>query len=91
MEYDERKIVKRIEALGWLYPKGLDANSTNCLLNSFANEIHIEKHGFHPYAFEISGMVRTKVMSRDEGIEKIYQGQKQAEVIESSKKKLGLK
>src|SRR3989339_707957 len=91
MEYDERKIVKKIEELGWLYPKGLDANSTNCLLNSFANEIHIEKHGFHPYAFEISGMVRTKVMSRDEGMEKIYQGQKQDEVIESSKKKLGLK
>jgi len=91
MEYDEQKIVKKIEELGWLYPKGLDANSTNCLLNSFANEIHIEKHGFHPYAFEISGMVRTKVMSRDEGMEKIYQGQKQDEVIESSKKKLGLK
>lgn len=90
MDYDEQKIVKKIEELGWQYPKGLDANSTNCLLNSFANEIHIEKHGFHPYAFEISGMVRTKVMSRDEGMEKIYQGQKQAEVIESSKKKLGL-
>lgn len=91
MEYDEQKIVKKIEELGWQYPKGLDANSTNCLLNSFANEIHLEKHGFHPYAFEISGMVRAKVMSRSEGIEKIYQGQKQAEVIESSKKKLGLK
>lgn len=90
MDYDERNIVKKIEELGWLYPKGLDANSTNCLLNSFANEIHMEKHGFHPYAFEISAMVRAKVMSRDEGMEKIHQGQNQGEVIESSKKKLGL-
>ena len=87
MDYDEQNIVNKIKELGWLYPQGLDANSTNCLLYSFANEIHIEKHGFHPYAFEISGMVRTRVMSRDEGFEKIYHGQRQAEVIELSKKK----
>jgi len=58
--------------LGWQAPIDTDANSSNCLLNAFANHCHITRHGFHPYVWEIANMVRQNVLSRDEGIEKIY-------------------
>ncbi len=72
MDYDEEKIIKKIEDLGWSVPQGLDSNSTNCLLNVFANQIHLDKYNFHPYAFEIAVMVRNGVMSRSDGLKKIY-------------------
>ncbi|HNQ50083.1 MAG TPA: 7-cyano-7-deazaguanine synthase [Candidatus Omnitrophota bacterium] len=72
MDYDEHKIIERIKELGWAIPEGLDSNSTNCLLNTYANHVHIDKLKFHPYAFEIAGMVRTGVMKREDGLEKIY-------------------
>ena len=90
MEYAEEEIIKKNLEFGWVYPQGLDANSTNCLLNSFSNQLHIQKHGFHPYAFEIAGMVRMKVMSRKEGIEKIYSNTKDAITISKAKLKLDL-
>jgi len=71
MDYDENKILEKLHQLGWRSPKDVDTNSTNCLLNSFANQIHIDRYNFHPYAFEIAEMVRTGVMSRKEGLEKI--------------------
>jgi 3'-phosphoadenosine 5'-phosphosulfate sulfotransferase (PAPS reductase)/FAD synthetase len=90
LEYDERRIVRKIEELGWAMPQGLDANSTNCLLNAFANQVHIDRHGFHPYAFEVAGMVRTGVMSREDGMEKIYGSSAGAGLIAAAKEKLGL-
>ncbi|MBP7507597.1 MAG: hypothetical protein KA807_07245 [Prolixibacteraceae bacterium] len=72
MDYNEEAILHKIKEFGWVAPKDLDTNSTNCLLNSFANEVHIKKHGFHPYVFEIAGMVRSGVMAREEGLKKIY-------------------
>ncbi|MFH1642280.1 MAG: hypothetical protein ABIC04_05270 [Nanoarchaeota archaeon] len=73
MDYNEQKIIKKIKELGWTIPKGLDSNSTNCLLNTFANYIHIRKHNFHPYVFEIAGMVRSGIMNRKDGLKKIYE------------------
>ncbi len=70
MDYDEHKIIEKIGELGWVFPKGLDLNSTNCLLNTFANKVHIEKFGFHPYVFEIASMVRSGIISRKEGLNK---------------------
>ena len=90
MPYDEKRIVRKIEELGWAMPEGLDSNSTNCLLNAFANEVHIDRHGFHPYAFEVAGMVRTGVMSREDGMEKIYGGSTGAGLIAAAMEKLGL-
>lgn len=87
MEYDENKILEKLHDLGWRSPKNVDTNSTNCLLNSFANQIHIQRYGFHPYAFEIAEMVRTGVMSREEGLEKISEAGS-AEIIDYAKKKL---
>ena len=47
------------------------ANSTNCLLNSYANQIHRERYGFHPYVWEIANMVRCGAMTRTEGLDKV--------------------
>lgn len=71
LEYDEASIVERIGGLGWKKPDDTDPNSTNCLLNAYANKIHLGRYGFHPYAWEIANMVRQGVMSRQEGIEKL--------------------
>ncbi|HBU69112.1 MAG TPA: hypothetical protein DEE98_01880 [Elusimicrobia bacterium] len=70
-DYNEKSIISKIKKLGWREPGEMDANSTNCLLNSFANKVHLDRHGFHPYAFEIAGMVRLGIMSRKEGLSKL--------------------
>ena len=89
LEYNEETIYQRIQELGWKQPRDTDSNSTNCLLNSFANQVHINKYGFHPYAFEIAGLVRSGVMSREEGIKKIESPQNE-NIIKQVKSKLCL-
>jgi hypothetical protein len=71
LPYDEEKIVQRIKEFGWVKPDDTDPNSSNCLLNAYANHIHRQRYGFHPYVWEIANMVREGVMSREEGLEKI--------------------
>ncbi len=71
LEYDEEKILQRISELGWERPDDTDPNSSNCTLNAYANHIHRKRYDFHPYVWEIANMVRTGVLSREEGIEKI--------------------
>lgn len=87
--YNEADILDTIRDIGWVNPKDTDANSTNCLLNSFANQIHIQRFGFHPYAFEIAGMVRDGYMDREEGLEKL-EAESDSAVVEYVKRKLGL-
>lgn len=69
--YNEDAIVEEIKQIGWKYPENTDGNSSNCLLNSYANQCHMEQFGYHPYAFEISNMVRVGCMTREEGAEKL--------------------
>ncbi len=71
LEYDEEKILERIKAYGWEKPDDTDPNSSNCLLNAYANQIHRERYHFHPYVWEIANMVREGVLTREEGLEKI--------------------
>ncbi len=75
LDYNEEKIYQKISRIGWMAPEDTDSNSTNCLLNAFANDVHIKRYGFHPYAWEIANMIRQGVMSREEGYQKIYQEQ----------------
>jgi hypothetical protein len=89
LDYDEEKIREKISGLGWKAPENIDANSTNCLLNSLANSIHIERHGYHPYVFEDAGLVREGYMDRSTALKKIEEPQNQ-EIIKVVKKKLGL-
>jgi len=89
LEYDEEKIYSRIRELGWQPPQDTDPNSTNCLMNAFANQVHRQQHGFHPYAFEVAGLVRMGVMSREEGLTRLDKSGDEG-VIQSVKSKLGL-
>lgn len=71
LDYDEDEIIKKIQRLGWKQPQDTDVNSTNCLLNAFAIEIHQKRFGFHPYALEIAGLVRQGHMSRAAGLKRL--------------------
>lgn len=73
MEYDEERILKEISEMGWIKPADTDPNSTNCLLNALANYLHRRRFNFHPYAWEIAGIVRSGSMERGEGIAKVTQ------------------
>ena len=90
MDYDEHMIIEKLKTLGWEEPKDVDTNSTNCLLNSFSNHIHMDRYKFHPYAFEIAEMVRTGVMTREYGMAKVGNLGVDA-TIDYAKKKLGIK
>ena len=89
LPYDEEKIYHRIKELGWEPPKDTDPNSTNCLMNAFANQIHQDQFGFHPYAFEIAGLVRTSLLSREEGLKRLNEPGNE-EIIKNVKQKLGI-
>ena len=89
LEYDEEKVYQRIKEFGWESPKDTDPNSTNCLMNAFANQIHQDRFGFHPYAFEIAGLVRMGVLSREEGFKRLNEPSNQ-KIIEEVKQKLGI-
>jgi predicted PP-loop superfamily ATPase len=88
-DYNEEEIKRELDGVGWQAPTDTDANSTNCLLNAFANHCHIRRHRFHPYVWEIANMVRQGVMNRDEGMEKIYVDQNQ-EMVEYARTRLEL-
>ena len=87
--YDEEKIYQRIQEAGWQPPKDTDANSTNCLLNGFANQVHLEKHGFHPYAVEMAELVREGVLTREEAIRRLSEPA-DWKIVQEVKGKLGL-
>jgi predicted PP-loop superfamily ATPase len=69
--YNETEILDTIKSIGWKKPEDTDMNSTNCLLNSYANFIHIRDYGYNPYSLEIANLVRKGFLSRDEGLEKL--------------------
>lgn len=71
LEYDEGKILHSINQLGWEAPRDTDPNSSNCLLNTFANQVHLEHYGFHPYAMENAGLVRDGCLDREEALERL--------------------
>jgi len=87
--YNEDMVLDEIQKLGWVSPKDTDSNSSNCLLNAFANEIHMQRYGFHPYVWEIANMVRDGVMTREDGYRKIYQEQS-ADLVNIAREKLGI-
>ena len=89
LEYDEKAILKAIKKLGWRAPKDTDANSTNCLLNSFANKVHKKQLGFHPYAFELAGLVRQGYLERSTALARLESMEDDA-LIDSIRSRLGL-
>lgn len=67
----EREIIEDLKSLDWIPPKNLDGCTSNCSLNALANQVHQKKYGFHPYAAELSILIRRGLMTRDEAIEKL--------------------
>ena len=70
MDYSEEEVLKKIQSLGWEKPSDTDPNSSNCTLNALANYLHRQRFHFHPYAWEIAGIVRAGGLKREEGIDK---------------------
>lgn len=70
-EYEEQKIFDLLRDLGWKPPEDTDANSTNCLLNTLANQIHLQQYGFNPYIFELSELIRHGSLARREALERL--------------------
>lgn len=89
VEYNEEHVLNEIADLGWEAPGDTDPNSSNCLLNSFANWVHIDRYGFHPYAYEIAGLVREGWLDRERGLEKLAVPAKD-EIVELVGRKLGI-
>lgn len=88
-DYDEEVIFKTADGYGWKKPDDTDANSTNCLLNALANQVHLDSFGVNPYAYEIAELVRTGCMSRQEGLARLAEPFP-AKQIEAVKKSLGI-
>ncbi len=72
-EKSEALILEEIRLLGWEHPEGLDGCTSNCALNVVGNICHQKKYGFHPYALELSKLVRKGLLSRDQALEKLSQ------------------
>jgi tRNA(Ile)-lysidine synthase TilS/MesJ len=89
LEYDENKIFKVMQDLGWQRPEETDPNSTNCLLNGFANLVHKERFGFHPYALELANLVREGYLDRQEALDRIN-APEDPDTVDRVRKKLGL-
>jgi hypothetical protein len=89
LDYNEKRIKDAIAELGWIAPDDVDVHSTNCLLNSYANIIHKEKYGYHPYVFEMAKLVREGYLARSEALRRLNQ-QERSETVISVKKKLEL-
>jgi tRNA(Ile)-lysidine synthase TilS/MesJ len=88
--YDEAAVHKNIARLGWKPPGDTDANSTNCLLNSFANIVHKQRLGFHPYAFELSNLIRGGYLDRSDALARLDQPEN-PRIVAIVKKKLAIK
>ena len=89
VEYDEEVIYETAEEYGWKKPDDTDANSTNCLLNALANQVHLDQFGVNPYAYEIAELVRTGCMTRQEGLARLAEPFP-AEQIAEVKRSLGI-
>ena len=89
LDYNEDKIFEDIGKLGWIAPDDTDANSTNCLMNSFANTVHKAKFHYHPYAFEIANLVREGIITRENGLERLDEEEDVA-IVELVKNRLGI-
>ena len=88
-DYNEEAIYQNISRLGWKIPEDVDANSTNCLLNSFANVVHKQRLGFHPYAFELANMVREGHLNRITALRRLNQ-QENPHIVAMVKKNLAV-
>ena len=89
LAYNEEDIHAQIGTLGWQKPEDTDANSTNCLLNSYANTVHKNQFGYNPYAFELAKLVREGAMDRQEAVERLSTPESK-DIVEWVENRLGV-
>ena len=89
LNFDEEAEVEHISRLGWQRPDDTDPNSTNCLLNAFAIQSHVEQQGFHPYALELANLVREGYLDREEAIARLEEPPN-PQVLTAVRAKLGV-
>jgi hypothetical protein len=89
-EKSEEFILAQIRDLGWVHPEHLDGCTSNCALNVVGNMCHEKKYGFHPYALELSKLVRKGLLSRDEALQKLAQ-QVEEPVVNETLVQLGVR
>lgn len=82
-EKSEEIILAEIRELGWIHPERLDGCTSNCALNAVGNLCHEKKYGFHPYALELSKLVRNGLLARAEALAKLAQKGDEAAVAET--------
>ena len=86
LDYDIDAIYQNIRRFGWKKPEEVDANSTNCLLNSYANYIHKQRLAYHPYAFELANLVRSGYMDRETALKRLSQEEAPSTIDQVRKK-----
>lgn len=89
LDYNEEKIYHDLVRLGWEAPQDVDANSTNCLLNSFANVVHKRRFYFNPYVFELAKMVREGYLDRTAALNRLNQ-EEDPRIVKMVKARLGI-
>lgn len=65
-------IIDQILPMGWVQPKDVDGCSTNCRINAFNNFVHEKRFGYSPYELELSHLIRKGLLTREQGLQKIY-------------------
>lgn len=78
--YNEAEILELIQQYNWRKPQDTDANSTNCLLNAYANKAHQQRYHVNPYAYEVAGLVRNGAISREEGLQRLKEAAPEVQV-----------
>jgi tRNA(Ile)-lysidine synthase TilS/MesJ len=71
IDYNEEREFEVVRSLGWRRPQDTDPNSSNCLLNNYANLLHVRQTGYHPYVMELAGLVREGCMTREEALTRL--------------------
>ena len=89
LDWHEEEAVEVIQQLGWKKPDDTDPNSTNCLLNAFANQAHVQQMGYHAYAMELAGLVREGYMDRDEALRRL-EVPRSSEIVSLVAERLGI-
>lgn len=69
----ESEIIAQIRQRGWIPPEDVDGCSSNCRLNTFNNHVHECTFGYNPYEMELSHLIRKRMLTREEALQKISQ------------------
>ncbi|MEV0388993.1 hypothetical protein [Nonomuraea sp. NPDC050643] len=90
MSYSEDATLDKLAEFGWKPPEDTDSCSTNCRLNGLLIVDHVQRYGFHPYAYELAHHVRLGALSREDALAKISRTGIQPGTVTSVAAELGL-